>query len=164
MKISKFLQFILVLGVLFMHTVACSSLKKSKNTDPEAKILGTWQVKSIEQNGRTIDIEKIAGETFMEFYTFEKKDKEGKKIVTYKYKMEMGGSDRMFDFKLVNDSIQFQKVKGWNDMKIIDLNRAAQKLIVQQHMDGNLIFWNMILRADMDEAKAKQKKQQKKSK
>lgn len=161
MRAWKGLEFLLALVVLFT-IVACSTTKTSKTQAPENKVLGTWQVKSLDQNGRSIDIEKIAGETFMEFYTYEKKDKDGNKVITYKYRMEMGGSDRMFDFKLVNDSIQFQKVKGWNDLKILELNRETGSFIVEQFMDGNNITWYMKLRADLDKIKEKQKAQEKK--
>jgi hypothetical protein len=159
MKTMRVWQFALIC-VFLVAQVACKSTGGSKKTkDPEGKVLGTWEVKTLEKGGRVINITEIAGETFMEFYRMEKKEKDGNLKVTYKFRMEMGGNDRMFDFKLVNDSIQYQEVKGWNDMKIVNLDREKGEMLLDQSLDGDIIRWALEPRPDIDEEKAKQRKE-----
>jgi hypothetical protein len=149
-----------LMSLLLLAQMACKGTGGSKKTsDPEGRVLGTWEVKTLEKAGRIINITEIAGETFMEFYRFEKKDKEGKLTVTYKFRMEMGGNERMFDFKLVNDSIQYQQVKGWNDMKIVNLDREKGELLLDQSLDGDIIQWALTPRPDIDIEKAKERKE-----
>ncbi len=154
----------LVLVALLTWT-ACGTTKGSSSSknDKSAIVLGTWQIKTIEKGGRTIDINAIAGETFMEFTKSEKKDKDGKKLVKYRFRMEMGGSDRVFDYKIEGDSVKFVGVKGWNDMHIIALDKEQIKL--DQIVDGDMIRWNGYPRPDIDKQKkedAKKAENQKK--
>lgn len=143
--------------LLFMVQTACKpTAGRYKTKDAESKILGIWEVKTLEKGGRIINITEIAGETFMEFYRFQKKEKDGKIKVTYKYRMEMGGSDRMFDFKLVGDSVQFQQVKGWNDMKISSLDKITGELVLDQAIDGDIISWALTLRPELAVEKEKE--------
>jgi hypothetical protein len=160
----KFTYFAALVGFILL-LAACNPTKKlQKNADPEARILGIWEITTLEKGGRDIDVVSIAGEVFMEFFRYEKKDKEGKLKVTYRFRMEMGGSDRVFDFKLVADSVQFQEVKGWNDFKIITLEREGAGLVLEQDMDGDMIRWKGKARPDLDEEKAKTKKAEEKAK
>ena len=103
-----------------------------------------WRVEHIVKDGRVIDIQSIAGETTMKFYTFKKKNKKTKKKrIAYKFKMDMGGGDRIFDYTIQGDSIKFLKVNGWNDFRIIKLNKKTFEL---DHLsaDGDLIRWVMV--------------------
>lgn len=152
-------------AVVLLSAAACNPTKnRQKNADPEARILGFWEITVLEKDGRDIDVASIAGEVFMEFFRHEKKDKEGKLKTTYRFRMEMGGSDRTFDFKIVADSVQFQQVKGWNDFKIIELDRPNSVLVLEQDMDGDLIRWKGKARPDLDAEKEKTKKAEEKAK
>jgi hypothetical protein len=143
--------------LLSLAQTACKpTAGRYKTKDAERRILGIWEVKTLEKSGRIINITEIAGETFMEFYRFQKIEKDGKIKITYKYRMEMGGSDRMFDFKLVGDSIQFQQVKGWNDMKISSLDPITGDLTLDQAIDGDIISWALISRPDLAVEKEKE--------
>lgn len=127
-------------------TLALAQGDKMSKTDAKRNkgLMATWSVESLQKGSRLIDIKAIAGEVLMHFYPMEKKDKDtGKKFFVYKYKMEGGGFDRIFDYKIEGDSIKFIGVNGWNDLKIIEMD--ASKLVVDQLMDGDLIRYNMIL-------------------
>lgn len=56
--------------------------------------------------------------------------------------MDIGGRDRIFDFQVRKDSIQFLQVRGWNDMRIIKLEDG--KLVVDQLHEGNLRRWYFV--------------------
>jgi hypothetical protein len=101
-----------------------------------------WKTVNIEQDGRPININEISGEAYMYFYQMKETDKKTKKSKTvYKFKMEMEGSDRIFDIRIKGDSVQFIGVKGWNDFRIINLEK--DRFSADQVMDGHVIRWNM---------------------
>lgn len=132
--------------LLFALVSTATFAQNTKMSKADAKrnktLMATWSVETIQKGGRVIDIKAIAGETLMHFYPIEKKDKDsGKKYLVYKYKMEGGGFDRIFDYKIEGDSIKFVGVNGWNDLKIIEMDAA--KLVVDQLVDGDIIRYNM---------------------
>ena len=82
-----------------------------------------------------------------------KKDEKKKPKTVYKFRMEMGGQDRIFDFKVANDSVKFISVKNWNDMKIVSYSKELTKL--DQIVDVDIIRYNLYPRPDLDAAKKK---------
>jgi hypothetical protein len=163
-------RFVSLFAFLLLGIFACKTGEKINKNAPESKFLGTWQAKNIEKNGRIIDINALAGEVLMEFRQSSKKQADGKMKIVYKARIEMGGSDRIFDYVVANDSVKYQGVEGWNDMKII--SQTAEELKFDQIVDDDLLRWNMFPRPDLDKKrkeeeaakKAELKKMPKKSK
>lgn len=128
--------------------------KKYKPSKEEKKTMKTlkshpWQTEYLELNGQYIDCNAQAGPIVMYFYDLKEKVqvKRGKKTKykkqkVDKWKMDIGGRDRIFDFQVRKDSIQFLQVKGWNDMRIIKLEDG--KLVVDQLHEGNLRRWYFV--------------------
>ena len=158
MKINQL--FILAIAILLTTLYSCVGSKNSKKA-AEEKFFGIWEIKTIEKGGRTIDMRAIAGECYMDFYKNVKKNKDNKIKTTYKFRMEMGGQDRVFDYKLANDSLKFVEVKQWNDMKIVSFGKEEAKL--DQIVDGDIIRYNIFSRPDLNEAKKKAEKEAEKA-
>lgn len=133
-----------------------AQLEMSKQDKKKNKqVYGLWKVKHIKKSGRVIDIQSIIGESTMKFYPYKKKDnKTGKKYIVNKFKMDMGGRDRIFDYTVIGDSIKFLKVNGWNDFKIIELSKEAFEV---DHLsaEGDIIRWVMIRKKEEKEKKKK---------
>jgi len=153
---------LLILG-LFISQVSVAQndagYKMSKDDLKKVKALSVndWKTKDLERDGKLIDINSIAGEAIMFFYTMKIKDKKtNKKSTVHKWKMDMGGQERIFDYQVKGDSIQFVGVKGWNDFKII--NMEADRLVVENVIDGHVMRWNMLPRPKVKEEKKKKKK------
>jgi hypothetical protein len=153
---------LLILG-LFISQVSVAQndagYKMSKDDLKKVKALSVndWKTKDLERDGKLIDINAIAGEAIMFFYTMKIKDKKtNKKSTVHKWKMDMGGQERIFDYQVKGDSIQFVGVKGWNDFKII--NMEADRLVVENVIDGHVMRWNMLPRPKVKEEKKKKKK------
>jgi hypothetical protein len=136
---------------------SCTGSKNNSKTSPEDKFLGIWEIKTIEKGGRTIDMRSIAGECYMDFSKNIKKSEDKKTKTTYKFRMEMGGQDRIFDYRVMNDSVKFVQVKNWNDMKIVSFGKEETKL--DQIVDGDIIRYNLYPRPDLDAAKKKAEKE-----
>lgn len=133
--------------------------KMNKDDMKKVKALSAndWKTKDVERDGKPIDINAIAGEVTMFFYSMKETDKKTKKKSTvYKWKMDMGGQERMFDYHVKGDSIQFIGVRGWNDFKIISMEK--DRLVVENVIDGHLMRWNMISKPKVKEEKKKKKK------
>jgi hypothetical protein len=158
----QFNKFFLSLALSFLSVIySCTGSKNNSKKADEDKFLGIWEIKTIEKGGRTIDMRAIAGECYMDFSKNIKKNKDNKVKTTYKFRMEMGGQDRVFDYKIANDSIKFVEVKQWNDMKIVSFSKEITKL--DHNLDGDIIRYNLYPRPDLDEAKKKAEKEAQKN-
>jgi hypothetical protein len=146
-KIIKFSLFTLLLLAFSLQSHA----QDRKMTKEEKKTMKTlkktvWQTRDgsgIEKDGRPIDFNNITGAAYMHFYDMKEKQKGSKrKVKVNKWKMEIGGQERVFNYTIKGDSIAFDGVKGWNDMRIITLEK--DRLTVDQLSDGSIIRWNMV--------------------
>ena len=111
--------------------------KMSKDDMKKVKALSVndWKTKNVERDGRPIDINAIAGEVTMFFFSMKETDKKTKKKRTvYKWKADFGGQERMFDYQVKGDSIQFIGVKGWNDFKIISMEK--DRLVIENVIES----------------------------
>ncbi len=116
--------------------------KKEKKTMKKLMRID-WQTKNIEQDGKFIDFNSIAGPAYLYFYIMKEKQKDKrKKLKVNKWKMEISGQDRIFNYHIKGDSIVFEGLKGWNDMRIIILEK--DRLVMDQLNDGSIIRWNMV--------------------
>lgn len=150
-KIIK-LNFLLLTAILLVcssvQSVHAQDRKMTKEEKKKMKILKkiVWQTRDgsgIEENGRPIDFNSITGAAYMHFYVMKEKQKDSKrKKKVNKWKMEIAGQERVFNYEIKGDSIVFEKVKGWNDMRIITLEK--DRLVVDQLKDGSIIRWNMV--------------------
>jgi len=158
----QFNQFLLIAAAFCLSALyACTGSKNNSKASPEDKFLGIWEIKTIEKGGRTIDMRAIAGECYMDFSKNVKKSDDKKTKTTYKFRMEMGGQDRIFDYRVMNDSVKFVQVKNWNDMKIVSFSKEETKL--DQIVDGDIIRYNLYPRPDLDAAKKKAEKEAQKT-
>ena len=113
-----------------------------------------WQCDKLLKDGRELKVKQILGVVTMEFSVF--KEKKNKKIVDAKgnektkkvmeitnvFKMEMGGNDRIFNYHIKNDSIQFVGLDGFNDFRII--RSEKDEFVIEQVLDKGLFRWTMI--------------------
>lgn len=156
-KIIK-LNFLLFTAILLvcssMQSVQAQDHKMTKEEKKKMKTLQktVWQTRDgsgIEKDGRIIDFNSITGAAYMHFYVMKEKQKDTKrKKKVNKWKMEIGGQERIFNYEIKGDSIAFEEVKGWNDMRIITLEK--DRLVVDQLKDGSIIRWNMIPKTKED--------------
>ena len=56
--------------------------------------------------------------------------------------MEMGGDDRIFNYHIINDSIQFVGLNGFNDFKVI--RSEKDELVIEQILLKKLWRWTLI--------------------
>jgi hypothetical protein len=89
-----------------------------KNAKTIAKI-GLWECEKLQKDGRVINLKGIAGDVTMKFtirkekktekFTNAKGEEKKKKVteIVNVFKMEMGGNDRIFNYNVKSDSIQF---------------------------------------------------------
>lgn len=129
-------------------------IKKDTKTAAALTKVGAWECSKLQKDGREIRVKEIAGTVTMNFstrkekknekYTDAKGNEKTKKVteVTNVFKMEMGGNDRIFNYNVKNDSIQFVGLNGWNDYRIV---RAEKDEVVLEHdLDNSLFRWTMI--------------------
>ena len=121
----------------------------------------------LRKDGREIDITAIAGVVTMEFFIRKEKknetvtDKNGnekEKKVTETinvFKMEMGGNDRIFNYNVKNDSVQFIGLNGWNDYRIVRVEK--DELVIEQDLDNSLFRWKMVPAPKEKKKKKKEK-------
>ncbi len=158
----QFKPVFLIVAAIFVSAIyGCKSAQGGSKSIPEEKFLGIWEIKTIEKGGRTIDMRAIAGECYIDFSKNVKKSEDKKAKTTYKFRMEMGGQDRVFDYRVMNDSVKFVAVKNWNDMKIVSFSKELTKL--DQVLDGDIVRYNLYPRPDLDEAKKKAAKEAEKN-
>ncbi len=113
-----------------------------------------WQCDKLIKDGKELKVKQIIGDVTMEFSVF--KEKKNKKIVDAKgnektkkvmeitnvFKMEMGGNDRIFNYHIKNDSIQFVGLNGFNDFRVI--RSEKDELVIEQILNKGLFRWTMI--------------------
>ena len=149
--VFSFLKFILFMR-FFLLSLCCAFLLSGLQAQPwqpakkdkkrTALLLGSWDTEGVEKSGRQIDVKKVFGEVIFHYYILERKNKKTNKMEKhYKYKVEMGGTDRIFDFELRGDSISFPDVDGWNDCHILLLDKKNMEL--EQVIDGNIHIWKL---------------------
>jgi hypothetical protein len=127
----------------------------------------SWKCKSIRIDGREVNVQAIVGDVIMDFFVRKeenkvtvtnKKGEEVKKVVKEKvnvFQMEMGGSDRIFNYNIKQDSVKFIGLKGWNDYRIV---RADKDEVVLEHvLDDSLMRWTMVPNEEADSKKKKKK-------
>ncbi|MFM7021425.1 MAG: hypothetical protein ACKOXB_00490 [Flavobacteriales bacterium] len=98
-----------------------------------------WKVKDMVKNGKTVDIVKYTGDQYYSFFI----EKEGKKKIK-KFKVEMGGETRVFECGIVGDSLKLFNPPGWNNYKIISVQK--EKAVLEQISLGTTVQWNLIPR------------------
>lgn len=125
--------------------------KKAAKTLTKQK---SWKCKTLQIDGREVNVQAIVGDVTMDFFVrkeerkvtvTDKKGNDKKKTIKEKvnvFQMQMGGSDRIFNYDVKQDSIQFVGLKGWSDYRIV---RADKDEIVLEHvLDDSLMRWTMV--------------------
>ncbi|BDS09800.1 hypothetical protein [Aureispira anguillae] len=146
----------LVWGMILLLGVQ-QSFAQDKEDKKAAKTIakvGKWECKKLQKDGREINLKAIAGIVTMDFSV--RKEKVTKKVtdakgvekkkkvmeVTNVFKMEMGGNDRIFNYHIKNDSIQFVGLNGWNDYRIVRIEK--DEIVLEHSLDNSLFRWTMI--------------------
>lgn len=142
---------------ILLLCVAYSAQGQSKTDKKNAKLIlkvGKWEAQKLLSDGRPINIKAVVGEVYMDFSTkketntetiTDKKGREKKKKTTKMvnvFKMEMGGSDRIFNYNIEADSIKFVGLKGWNDYRIVRVGK--DELVIEQILNNSLMRWVMV--------------------
>lgn len=125
-------------------------LKTAKNLIKVNK----WQCDKLQKDGRELNVKGLVGIVTMEFSVF--KERKNKKVTdangnektkkvlekTNVFKMMMGGNDRIFNYNIKNDSIQFIGLDGFNDFRVVRSEKA--ELVIEQQLDNSLFRWTML--------------------
>lgn len=141
--------------LLLINTQQASAQDKDdiKNAKTLLKV-GKWQCKKLQKDGREIDINAIAGTVVMDFsvhkekktkkFTDAKGNEKKKKVmeITNVFKMEMGGNDRIFNYNIASDSIKFVGLNGWNDYRIVRVEK--DEMVLEHNLDDSLYRWTMV--------------------
>jgi hypothetical protein len=142
---------LLMLGTTYQANAQDADDLKIAKTIAKVK---DWECTKLQKDGREIDVKAIAGDVYMTFNSrVEKKMKEvelknGKtkkkkvKSTINSFKMEMGGNDRIFEYKIEGDSVKFDSVKGFNDYRIVRADK--DELVLEQALDDSIFRWTMI--------------------
>lgn len=114
----------------------------------------SWKCKTLSIDGREVNVQAIVGDVTMDFFVrkeerkvtvTDKKGNDKKKKIKEKvnvFQMQMGGNDRIFNYDIKQDSVQFIGLKGWNDYRVV---RADKNEVVLEHvLDNSLMRWTMI--------------------
>jgi hypothetical protein len=146
---------------MFVFLIIFLSGEQAKAQDKEDKKIAKsivkvnkWQCDKLLKDGRELNVKSILGIVTMEFSII--KEKKNKKIVDAKgnektkkvlevtnvFKMEMGGNDRIFNYHIINDSIKFVGLNGFNDFKVI--RSEKDELVIEQILDKKLWRWTLI--------------------
>ncbi len=160
----------MLVWLMIFLVAAQESFAQDKDDEKTAKALvkvGKWNCEKLQKDGREIDITAIAGVVTMEFFIRKEKknttvvDKNGnekEKKVTETinvFKMEMGGNDRIFNYNVKNDSVQFIGLNGWNDYRIVRVEK--DELVIEQDLDNSLFRWKMVPAPKEKKKKKKEK-------
>ena len=129
--------------------------KEDKKMNETLAKVNKWRCKKVLVDGKEINLDSTnIGVVTMEFSVLKKR--KIKKITTKKgveknkkvlemtnvFKIEMSGNDRIFNYNIKNDSIQFMSVKGFNDYKIISINDT--ELLLEHVLNKSKFSWVMI--------------------
>lgn len=153
-RIFNVSMLISVMLLLFGSQQAFAQDKADKKNAKMIAKVGLWECDKLQKDGREINIKGIAGTVTMKF-TIRKEKKtekftdakgvEKKKKVTEivnVFKKEMGGNDRIFNYEIKNDSIQFVGLNGWNDYRIVRVEK--DEMILEHSLDDSIYRWTMI--------------------
>lgn len=139
--------------------------KNDLKTNKALTKTGKWECKKLQKDGREINIKAIAGIVTMDFSVLKEKktktitDAKGrekkKKVmeITNLFRMEMGGNDRVFNYNVKNDSIQFVSLKDWNDYRIVRVEK--DELVLEHNLDNSLFRWTMVPATEPKDKKKK---------
>lgn len=133
--------------VLSLFQSACVGLKYDES-DLAKSILGSWQVRSIETQGRVIDLEQYADAVIRFSRKIEETD-DGKKELNYEYYIDLSGREFTFYYEVIDaepdqdfeGTIKFVKVTGWEPMRVVSI--TDDLFVADQVIDNRLIRWNL---------------------
>ena len=147
-----------VFGILFITLLLVQlSFAQDKEDLKTAKNLvkvNKWQCDKLQKDGRELNVKGLVGIVTMQFSIFkERKNKiittgsgqeKTKKVLetTNVFKMEMGGNDRIFNYNVSNDSIQFVGLDGFNDFRVV--RSEKNELVIEQELDSSIFRWTML--------------------
>ncbi|CAA6829436.1 MAG: Unknown protein [uncultured Aureispira sp.] len=147
----------MLISVMLLLFAAQQAFAQDSEDKKNAKIIakiGMWDCKKLQKDGREINIKAIAGVVTMQFtilkqkktekYTDAKGEEKKKKVneVVNVFQMEMGGNDRIFNYEIKKDSIQFVGLNGWNDYRIIRVEK--DEMVLEHNLDDSIYRWTMI--------------------
>lgn len=147
----------MLISIMLLLLGAQQTFAQDKEDKKAAKTIakiGLWECKKLQKDGREINIKAIAGIVTMNFnviknkktekFTDAKGNEKKKKVmeVINVFKMEMGGNDRIFNYDIKNDSVQFIGVNGWNDYRIVRIEK--DEMILEHNLDDSIYRWTMI--------------------
>lgn len=147
----------LLISVMLLLFGAQQAFAQDKDDKKNAKTIlkvSLWECDKLQQNGRVMNVKGIAGIVTMGFtivkekktekFTDAKGEEKKKKVteLVNVFKMEMGGNDRIFNYEIKNDSIQFLGLNGWNDYRIVRVEK--DEMILEHNLDNNIYRWTMI--------------------
>lgn len=146
-RIMKRLFLLVAVLALSLPQSSCLGLKV-KESALATSILGTWQVRNIETQGRAIDLEQYADVVIRFSRKFEETD-DGKKELNYEYYIDLSGREFTFYYEVIEaeedqdfvGTIKFVKVKGWEPMRVVSITKDL--LVADQVIDNRLIRWNL---------------------
>jgi hypothetical protein len=147
-----------VLGLLFFSfcllQVSYAQDKVDLKTAKNLVKVNKWQCDKLQKDGRELNVKGLVGIVTMEFSVFKERinkkmvddngKEKSKKVLekTNVFKMEMGGNDRIFNYNVKNDSIQFIGLDGFNDFKVV--RSEKEELVIEQELDDSLFRWTML--------------------
>lgn len=147
----------MLISVMLLLLGAQQAFAQDKDDKKAAKTIakvGMWECKKLQKDGREINIKGIAGIVTMNFkirkekktekFTDAKGNEKKKKVmeIINVFKMEMGGNDRIFNYNIKNDSVQFIGVNGWNDYRIVRIEK--DEMVLEHNLDNSIYRWTMI--------------------
>ena len=149
-----------VLTILLTTLWSCATLplqaqsKEDKRTAKAITKVGSWEAEKLFSDGKPVNLKAVVGEVYIDFESkketttqtiTDKKGRDKKKKITEVvnvFRMEIGGNDRIFNYEVKNDSIQFVGLKGWNDYRIVRLEK--EELVLEQVLDNSLMRWVLV--------------------
>jgi hypothetical protein len=146
--------FVLAIMMLFGFQQSQAQDKDDVKMAKQILKVRKWNSSKLQKDGREINLKSTVGVVVMEFYVFKEKktvtstDADGNEVKkkvqesSNVFKLEMGGNDRSFNYTVKSDSVQFDRVKGWNDYRIVRCEK--DELVLEQDLDGSLFRWTMI--------------------
>ncbi len=150
-KLTLLLSCLAFLGALSTVQAQDKDDKKIAKTLTKQR---SWKCKTLSIDGREVNVQAIVGDVTMDFFVrkeekkvtvTDKKGNEKKKKVKEKvnvFQMQMGGNDRIFNYNVKQDSVQFIGLKGWNDYRVV---RADKDEVVLEHvLDNSLMRLTMV--------------------
>lgn len=141
---KRLFPFVLVLA---LAQSACVGVK-TQESELAKSILGAWQVRNIETQGRAIDLEQYA-DVLIRFSRKIEETDDGKKELNYEYYIDLSGREFNFYYEVIEaepdqdfvGTIKFVKVKGWEPMRVLSVTNDL--LVADQVIDNRLIRWNL---------------------